>query len=39
VEDLFTIEDFGGWSKATPDYFGDTGIYNQVVSQVQGLPQ
>jgi sulfate/thiosulfate transport system substrate-binding protein len=38
IEDLFTIEDFGGWSKATPDYFGDTGVYNQVVSQVQGLP-
>jgi sulfate transport system substrate-binding protein len=37
IEDLFTIEYFGGWSKATPDYFGDTGIYNQIVSQVQGL--
>jgi sulfate transport system substrate-binding protein len=39
IEDLFTIEYFGGWAKATPDYFGDTGIYNQIVSQVQGLPQ
>lgn len=39
VEDLFTIEEFGGWSKATPEFFGETGIYNQVVSQVQGLAQ
>jgi sulfate transport system substrate-binding protein len=39
VEDLFTIEEFGGWDKATPDFFGDTGIYNQVISGVQGLPQ
>lgn len=39
VEDLFTIEYFGGWSKATPDFFGDTGVYNRVISGVQGLPQ
>lgn len=39
VEDLFTIEEFGGWAKATPDFFGEGGIYNQVVSQVQGLAQ
>lgn len=39
VEDLFTIDYFGGWSKATPEFFGDTGIYNQVISGVQGLPQ
>ncbi|NJN93875.1 MAG: sulfate ABC transporter substrate-binding protein [Anaerolineales bacterium] len=39
VEDLFTIEYFGGWGKATPDFFGDTGVYNQVISGVQGLPQ
>lgn len=37
VEDLFSIEYFGGWSKATPDFFGEDGIYNKVVSQVQGL--
>jgi sulfate transport system substrate-binding protein len=36
VEDLFTIEYFGGWAKATPDFFGDTGIYNQVITGVQG---
>lgn len=37
VEDLFTIEAFGGWEEATPKFFGDNGIYYQVVSQVQGL--
>jgi sulfate transport system substrate-binding protein len=35
VEDQFTIEYFGGWDKATPEFFGDQGIYNQVISQVQ----
>lgn len=37
VEDLFTIEYFGGWDKATPDFFGENGVYNQVISQVQHL--
>jgi sulfate transport system substrate-binding protein len=37
VEDLFSIEFFGGWDKATPEFFGDQGIYNQVISQVQSL--
>ena len=35
VEDLFTIEQFGGWSKATPDYFGDDGIYSKAIATVQ----
>jgi len=35
VKDLFTIEYFGGWDKATPDFFGDNGIYNKVISKVQ----
>ncbi len=39
VEDLFTIEYFGGWGKATPEFFGDTGVYNRVISGVQDLPQ
>jgi sulfate transport system substrate-binding protein len=39
VEDLFTIDYFGGWSKATPEFFGDTGIYNQVIAGVQGAAQ
>jgi len=37
VEDLFTIEYFGGWERATPDFFGENGIYVQTVEQVQGL--
>lgn len=39
VADLFTIDYFGGWAKATPEFFGETGIYNQVIAGVQGLPQ
>jgi sulfate/thiosulfate-binding protein len=37
VEDLFNIDYFGGWEKATPDFFGENGIYAQTVSKVQGL--
>lgn len=37
VEDLFTIEYFGGWEKATPVFFGEDGVYSQVVSKVQRL--
>ncbi len=37
VPDLFTITDqFGGWAEATPKYFGDTGIYTQAITTVQG---
>jgi sulfate transport system substrate-binding protein len=36
LQDLFTIDYFGGWSKATPDYFGDQGIYTQAIAAVQG---
>jgi sulfate transport system substrate-binding protein len=36
VEDQFSIEYFGGWDKATPEFFGEDGIYNQVIGQVQG---
>lgn len=39
VEDLFTIDYFGGWDKATPDFFGETGIFTQVISKVQRLNQ
>ena len=36
VADLFTItEQFGGWSKATPKFFGETGIYTQAITEVQ----
>ncbi len=36
VADLFTIKDqFGGWSEATPKYFGDSGIYTKAITEVQ----
>lgn len=36
VPDLFTIsEQFGGWAKAKPIYFGDTGIYAQAIAEAQ----
>jgi sulfate/thiosulfate transport system substrate-binding protein len=34
VEDLFTIEYFGGWDVVMVDYFGPEGIYNQAIQQV-----
>lgn len=37
LEDVFTIDYFGGWGEATPTFFGDTGIYYQTVAQVQGI--
>ena len=36
VDDLFTIEYFGGWDVVMEDYFGQEGIYNAVIMQVQG---
>jgi sulfate transport system substrate-binding protein len=37
VEDLFTIDFFGGWAQATPGFFGEDGIYTVTVSKVQDL--
>ncbi|HET9589963.1 MAG TPA: substrate-binding domain-containing protein, partial [Anaerolineales bacterium] len=37
IEDLFTIEYFGGWKEATPTYFGEEGIFYKVFAQVQGI--
>jgi len=37
IEDLFTIDDFGGWKEATPTFFGEQGIFYQVFEQVQGI--
>jgi sulfate/thiosulfate transport system substrate-binding protein len=39
LEDLFTIEYFGGWAEATPSMFGDEGIFTKTVAQVQRLGQ
>ena len=37
IEDLFTISDFGGWKEATPTFFGDNGVFYQVLAEVQGI--
>ena len=37
IADLFTIDEFGGWSEATPTFFGDEGLFYQVLSQVQDI--
>jgi sulfate/thiosulfate-binding protein len=36
VEDLWTVKEFGGWAKITPDFFGDNGIYTKAIGEVQG---
>jgi sulfate/thiosulfate-binding protein len=35
VEDLFTIDYFGGWEAATPAIFGDDGLFTQALVNVQ----
>jgi len=35
IQDLFPIGYFGGWSEATPKYFGDDGIYSKAITAVQ----
>lgn len=35
IPDLFTIADFGGWGEVTPTFFGDNGIYSQVIAEIQ----
>jgi sulfate transport system substrate-binding protein len=35
VEDLFTIDYFGGWKAATPAFFGDDGIFTKAILEVQ----
>jgi sulfate transport system substrate-binding protein len=35
VQDLFTIEYFGGWGEATPRFFGDDGIFTQALLELQ----
>jgi sulfate/thiosulfate transport system substrate-binding protein len=36
VQDLWTVKEFGGWDKVTPDFFGDNGIYTKAIAEVQG---
>lgn len=37
IEDLFTIDEFGGWREATPTFFGEDGIFYKVFGEVQGI--
>jgi sulfate/thiosulfate transport system substrate-binding protein len=36
VEDLFTIEYFGGWDVVTDEFFGERGTYVNIVQRWQG---
>jgi sulfate/thiosulfate transport system substrate-binding protein len=36
LEDIFTIEYFGGWKEASAAIFSETGVYSRAISQVQG---
>lgn len=36
VADLFDISYFGGWGRATPDFFGEAGIYTTATAEIQG---
>jgi sulfate/thiosulfate-binding protein len=31
--DLVTIDDFGGWTKAQKEHFGDAGVFDQIYAQ------
>ena len=35
LADQFTIEEFGGWAVATPEFFGEEGIFTKVVADAQ----
>lgn len=35
VSDLFSIDFFGGWDQATPEFFGENGIFTQAILRVQ----
>jgi sulfate transport system substrate-binding protein len=39
IEDLFTVDYFGGWEQIAPEFFGDQGIYTLTVAKVQRLDQ
>jgi sulfate/thiosulfate-binding protein len=35
LPDTFTIDQFGGWTKAVADIFGDNGVYTQAIAAAQ----
>lgn len=36
IEDLFTIEEFGGWAEAQPAYFGEDGSIIKLITEIKG---
>jgi sulfate/thiosulfate transport system substrate-binding protein len=36
VEDLFTVDDFGGWDALDTDVFGEAGIFTEAFAEAQG---
>jgi sulfate transport system substrate-binding protein len=36
IEDLFTVQDLGGWSALDTKLFGDSGIATQAIANAQG---
>lgn len=36
VEDLFTVDDLGGWDAIDEDVFGETGIFTKAFAEAQG---
>jgi sulfate/thiosulfate transport system substrate-binding protein len=36
IEDLFTIEEFGGWAEAQPAYFGEDGSIIALITEIKG---
>jgi len=36
IEDLWTVDDFGGWDALAEKLFGDTGIFTQAFAEAQG---
>lgn len=36
VEDVFTIEEFGGWTEARSRFFGDEGQFTRLLAEVRG---
>jgi sulfate/thiosulfate transport system substrate-binding protein len=35
VKDLWKIDYFGGWKSATPNFFGDSGLFTKAIAEVQ----
>lgn len=36
IEDLWTVDDFGGWDALNEDLFSETGVFTQAFEQAQG---